>query len=144
MVGAFFASTPSHVAAAEPPPEVSFAVQSSSSAHDNTLASSTPEVSQKTAEVPVNNDRLAWNCYAYIKAMFVPNLPQTRYLKPNAEAQIGAVALFTYPSGLRHYAYVINRVGDLVTIAESNYRKGKYTTRTIPISSPSLDGFWMP
>lgn len=146
MVGVF-ATTPATAEAAEPPPpsqEVTFAAipsdQSSSTPHSSSPIK--PVVSQPD-EAPVN-DPLASNCYLYIKTRFIPTLPQTRYLVPNSDAQIGAVALFTYPSGLRHYAYVQQVSEGFITIVESNYRAGQYTTRTISIYSASLDGFWMP
>lgn len=163
MVGAMLLSTPATTQAAEPTsPQVDFAVSTSlpdshsnispqyssvvlpTAAPDpNNSTSSTPQIVDKAPETKLNKSD-AYNCYMYVRNRFVPNLPPTRLLRPNSEAQNGAVALFTYPSGLRHYAYVLNRSGDSVTIAESNYRKGQYTTRTISINSPSLDGFWMP
>lgn len=72
----------------------------------------------------------------------LPPRPAHAYLfEPNTPPFVGAVALFDY-DGVRHAALVTGIYGNYFTVKETNYKKGKYTERTIAWSDYRLLGFY--
>lgn len=83
------------------------------------------------------------NCYLFVR-QYIPGLPRSTELVSNSPPKIGSVALFTYPSGLRHYAYVIALGGSNFTVKECNFKRGICGQRDVSYDDPSLDGWWFP
>jgi len=108
-----------------------------------------PEFSLRFAAKHIKADT-AWkywtplNCYIYLKFARKIPLPPTAQLWPNSEAHIGAVALFRYSNGVRHYAEVIGLSEGRITLMEANFEPGKVGKRTIAMTDPHLQGFWSP
>lgn len=81
------------------------------------------------------------NCVAYAKK--VTGIGGTwgnggRLLSLNSDGQVGDVVIFTYI----HVAVVIDRVGETLTITESNYDlRGHIRTRTMSVYDPTIRGF---
>lgn len=81
------------------------------------------------------------NCYGFVKANFVPNLPKMAQIQPNSRARAGSVAIFYY-SGVKHVAYVESVTEQGVNIRESNFTKCKVGRRFIDNDDPHLAGYW--
>jgi hypothetical protein len=95
-----------------------------------------------TTTPPVVIDELACNCYRFVRSK-VPSLPLTKDLKSNLGApEVGAVVIQRFSSGLMHYAVITEVTGDTFVVKESNYRKCKYTTRTLSTADPHVIGYW--
>ena len=106
------------------------------------LAPSTPEPPVQPPPEVILAETDACNCWQFIKNRYIPDLPNTSSLIPSVDAQIGAVALFVYPNGVNHYAYVTGLSEGHLTVREANYSKCKIGTRVIPLVDPALRGFW--
>lgn len=86
------------------------------------------------------SDQVLCNCYRFVDS--VVDLPHSSVVRNNLEDS-GNVAVFYYPeSGLFHYAFVVNRDGDSVMIAETNYHRCQYSQRVIRTDYPNLIGFF--
>lgn len=96
---------------------------------------------EAVVEAPKLDNTLDCNCYMYVRSK-IPNLPLTKDLKPNSEIAVGAVAIFKYPSGLMHYAYVESFGTDVFTVDESNYKKCVRAKRIVKLDDKALLGFY--
>lgn len=95
-------------------------------------------------ELPVKQqiiDEVACNCYLAVKQR-IPNLPLTKNLIPNSEVAVGSVAIFKYPSGLMHYAYVESFGTEVFKVSESNYLPCQRGERLVNLNDKSLLGFY--
>lgn len=84
------------------------------------------------------------NCYTYVDTKFSFGLPKMAQIVPNSEPYVGSVAIFHYSGGVKHIAYVTAIGTGSFTVKEANFKAGVIGTRTIQLSDPFLDGFWMP
>ena len=85
------------------------------------------------------------NCWGYIKANYVKNLPRTKDLVPNLSSpKAGAVAIYKYPSGINHYAYVTSVDLEAHSYKEigANLKGCDITRRTVDFDNKYLQGFW--
>lgn len=99
---------------------------------------------QEVVDLPDPDTLVRYNCYLRLKQHF-PDLPMTKDLRPNmTNAQEGVAVLMTYPSGLRHYAYLKKIVEGGYVIDECNYKRGVCGERTISRDDVAIDGFWNP
>lgn len=92
----------------------------------------------------------AWsvcNCYSYVQANFVRNLPRMADIQVNTNVpKKGNVAIFWYKdkktgADIKHIAYVVDSKG---TIKEANKEHCKTSTRLIPNNDPHLAGYFDP
>lgn len=98
-------------------------------------------VDEKTTTSLDEDTRLLCNCYSYVKEVY-NNLPNTKIILSNL-ADEGEVAVFYYPtSGVYHYAVVVSRDGDTITIDETNFNHCKFSRRVINEDYPMLLGFY--
>jgi len=98
------------------------------------------EVEEK--QVTVDDDtRLLCNCYAYVKEVH-SDFPHTSVVHNNLTDD-GNVAVFYYPSsGVYHYAVVVDKTADKITIDETNFKRCQFSRREIAIDYPHLLGFY--
>lgn len=83
----------------------------------------------------------ACNCWSYVQANFIKNLPRMAEIQPNTSVpHKGFVAIFYYGK-TKHVGYVIDDKG---TITEANKTHCKIGTRTIPTSDINLVGYLDP
>ena len=81
------------------------------------------------------------NCYLFVKNN-VEGLPLMANITPNTELEVGAVAIFKYPSGLKHVAIVREIWDGEFLVEETNYKNCKYGKRIVSEVDKSLIGFW--
>lgn len=96
------------------------------------------------AKAIASSTEYAWtscNCWSYIKANYIHNLPGTKYLIPNSGPVVGGVVLFNY-RGVKHYAYIESVSKNYVYISEANYTRCKIGERKISLYDPHIVGFW--
>lgn len=94
-----------------------------------------------TEATECTDDQIRCNCYLFVKTL-IPDLPRTKDIYPNSPPKIGAVALFTYPNGLRHYAYIIGLGGSFFRVQECNHREGVCGEREVSYDDPRIDGYY--
>ena len=94
--------------------------------------------------IPTFSSKELYSCVKGARALGlkVPPIVTPRDLKPNAEPQVGAGVLLDY--GVPHIAVLLDATPTGYLIAETNYKKGKYGERLIPLNDPHLRGFWVP
>jgi hypothetical protein len=102
------------------------------------VASSTTDV-RPVAEAP---EGVLCNCWAFLRATYVPDLPPMADLIAGAGPAFGEIAVFRYPSGLHHFARVTGQGAGYFTVDEANYEPCERTERQVPFTDPSLIGFY--
>lgn len=85
-------------------------------------------------------DTVLFNCYQYVRAKY-PTLPRTAEIHNNLQQIPAEVVVFDY-SGLPHYAVVRSVSSTTLDIAETNFKRGKKTYRTIPRTDPAIIGYY--
>ncbi len=101
-------------------------------------ASSTADI-LPVAEAP---ESVLCNCWAYIRATYVPDLPPMAELIAGAGPTFAEIAVFRYPSGLHHFARVTGQGPGYFTVDEANYEPCARTDRRVSFSDPNLIGFY--
>jgi hypothetical protein len=85
-------------------------------------------------------DTVLCNCWAYAKTVY-PTLPGTKVINASLSSIPDGVVVFNY-SGTPHYAVVTAVGSTTVTITETNYTRCTKGTRTIPLTDPSIKGYY--
>lgn len=81
-----------------------------------------------------------FNCYLYVKSTF-HSLPPTAEIRANLQKEPAEVVVFNY-NGIPHYAVNEGTGTSTISISETNYKKGQLTHRIIPMSDPSIEGYF--
>lgn len=100
----------------------------------------------KAAEDIKNGDDYKYmvcNCWGYLKANYLPTLPNTKNLLPNSMARVGAVAIYHYGE-INHYAYVTSVGEGSYSEIAANLKPCDIGRRTVSVTNPALVGFWYP
>lgn len=89
------------------------------------------------------------NCYSFVQANYIKNLPHMADIQPNATPKPGNVAIFYYTDKetggtVKHIAYIKSVSNGQITISEANKIRCLVDQRTIPTNDPFLAGFWSP
>lgn len=80
------------------------------------------------------------NCYGYLTT--VTRMPPTREIIANATLQVGAIAIFAYPT--RHYARIEKLTDTGFVVKEANKEPCKISQRNVQWNDPKLVGFYSP
>lgn len=85
----------------------------------------------------------AWvvcSCWSAVKTK-ISNLPRMKDILPGGQVKVGGVAIFIYPSGLKHIAYIESISEEGFTVFEANYEPCKLGKRFVKWEDKSLIGF---
>lgn len=99
------------------------------------------ESAEPPSMVVLEDVSLLCNCYAYAKSK-IPELQNTSKITPNTDIEVGTVAIFKYPSGVKHYAIVKSVSKESFVVDESNYKRCVQKDRTVSIDDKYLLGFY--
>ena len=97
-----------------------------------------PEKAAPTDDCP--DWKVECNCYLYVSTIL--DLPRMEDIQPNADRQVGAVAVFQYPLS-KHIGMTVEVRNTEFVIDECNYSKGTCGRRTVAYDDTYFLGFWV-
>ena len=97
-------------------------------------------VKQSGRYIPNN----ACSCVLFVKAKtgFTQSVGAARNWPINSQSPLPGGVVITRESSLGHVAYILEVNADSIVVIEGNYSHCKVTTRTIPLNSPIIKGYW--
>ena len=107
-------------------------------------ATITPITEDIITEAPTNWSELC-SCVLYVKALGHDISGNAVNLKVNTTTpQVGGLALFRYPDGQGHVAFIEQVLEDGITVSETNYNRCQWSRRFVEFNNYALRGYLAP